>query len=156
MVLKIGDRAPEFELPDYNLKMRKLSEYLGNKTVLAFFPGAFTSVCTKELCTFRDSLANLNKLNAKVVGISVDPPFSQAAFAKENRLNFDLLSDFNKEVSKKYEVLHNDFAKIKGLQASKRSIFILDAKGIVRYMWVSEDPGKEPDYKKVEEELSKI
>jgi peroxiredoxin len=156
MVLKIGDKAPDFELPDYNLKMRKLSDYLGNKTVLAFFPGAFTSVCTKELCTFRDSLANLNKLNAKVVGISVDPPFSLAAFAKENRLNFDLLSDFNKETSKKYDVLHTNFANIKGLNASKRSIFILDAKGAIKYMWVSEDPGKEPDYKKVEEELSKF
>ncbi|MGC8497196.1 MAG: peroxiredoxin [Thermoplasmata archaeon] len=156
MSLKTGDIAPEFELPDYTLKMRKLSEYLGNKTVLAFFPGAFTSVCTKELCAFRDSLSNLNRLNAKVVGISVDPPFSQAAFAKENRLNFDLLSDFSKEVSKKYDVLHNDFAGIKGLQASKRSIFILDAKGIIKYIWISEDPGKEPDYKKIEGELSKF
>lgn len=156
MVLKIGDLAPTFELPDYNLKMRKLSEYLGNKTVLAFFPGAFTSVCTKELCTFRDSLSNLNKLKAKVVGISVDPPFSLAAFAKENRLNFDLLSDFNKEVSKKYDVLHTNFANIHGLNASKRSIFILDEKGIIKYIWISEDPGKEPDYKKIEEELSKF
>jgi peroxiredoxin len=156
MLLKIGDLAPTFELPDYNLKMRKLSDYLGNKTVIAFFPGAFTSVCTKELCMFRDSLANFNKLNAKVIGISVDSPFSLAAFARENMLNFDLLSDFNKEVSKKYEVLHTNFTNIPGLNASKRSVFILDKKGIIKYIWISEDPTKEPDYKKIEEELSKF
>lgn len=156
MALKVGDKAPNFELPDSTLKMKKLSDYKGNKVVLAFFPGAFTSVCTKELCTLRDSMANLNKLSAKVVGISVDQPFSLAEFGKVNKLNFDLLSDSRREVSKAFDALHENFVNVPGLTASKRSIFVLDKEGTITYAWVSDDPGKEPDYKKVEEELSKI
>jgi peroxiredoxin len=156
MTLKVGDKAPEFTLPDSKLKMRTLSEYHGEKVVLAFFPGAFTGVCTKEMCTFRDSMANLKKLNAKVVGISVDSPFSLAEFDKRNNLNFDLLSDSNRLVSKMYGGIHEDFVGVKGLTASKRSIFVLDKDGKVRYEWISEDPGKEPDYKKIQDELSNI
>ena len=151
-----GELAPDFEALDTGLKSKKLSDYKGNVTVLAFFPGAFTSVCTKEMCTFRDSMAKFNKLNGKVVGISVDAPFSQAEFAKVNKLEFDLLSDGDRKISTKYDVLHHDFVGAKGLTASKRSVFILDKDGTVRYKWVSEDPGKEPDYKQIEEELKKL
>ncbi len=108
------------------------------------------------MCTFRDSMAKLNGLNAKVVGISVDQPFSLAEFAKANNLKFDLLSDASREISKKYDVLHENFVNVPGLTASKRSIFILDRDGVVRYKWVSDDPSKEPDYKKIEEELAKL
>ncbi len=156
MALNVGDKAPDFEAPDQNLKMRKLSDFKGNKLVLAFFPGAFTSVCTKEMCTFRDSMANLNKLNATVLGVSVDQPFSNAKFAKDNNLNFDLLSDLTREMSNKYGGLHQNFVNIPGLVASKRSVFVIDKNGKVTYAWVSEDPGVEPDYKKIEEELSKV
>jgi len=103
MVMKVGEKAQDFELPDQNMKIRKLSEFFGKKIILAFFPGGFTSVCTKELCTFRDSMANFNKFNANVIGISVDSPFCLASFAKENRLNFTLLSDVKKEISKNYK-----------------------------------------------------
>ncbi|SMD31099.1 peroxiredoxin [Picrophilus oshimae] len=151
-----NEKAPDFEAPDMNLKMVRLSDFKGKNVVLAFFPGAFTSVCTKEMCTFRDSMANFNKLNATVLGISVDAPFSLAEFAKQNNLKFDLISDSTREISRKYDVLYNSFLNIKNLQASKRSVFVLDRDGTVRYKWVSEDPGREPDYKKIEEVLSSL
>jgi len=156
MAVKVGDKAPDFEAPDTNLKMRKLSDFKGQKVVLAFFPGAFTSVCTKEMCTLRDSMANFNKVNAKVIGISVDSPFSLAEFAKKNNLTFDLISDSNREISKKYGVLHENFVNVPGLTASKRSVFVLDKDGIVRYAWVSDDPGKEPNYKEIQDFVSKL
>ncbi|AGO60265.1 hypothetical protein FACI_IFERC00001G0285 [Ferroplasma acidarmanus Fer1] len=150
-----GELAPDFEALDTGLKSKKLSDYKGNVTVLAFFPGAFTSVCTKEMCTFRDSMANFNKFNAKVVGISVDSPFSLKEFATKNKLQFDLLSDGNREISGKYGALYKSFLNINGLTASKRSVFVLDKTGKIVYKWVSEDAGKEPDYKKIEEVISK-
>ncbi len=155
-MVEVNTKAPDFKLIDSNLKHKTLADYKGHKTVLAFFPGAFTSVCTKELCTFRDSMVKFNKFNAKVVGISVDQPFSLAQFAKENLLTFDLLSDATREVSKKYDSLHQDFVNVPGLTASKRSVFILDKDGVVRYKWVSENPGVEPNYSEIEKELSKF
>ncbi len=149
-----GEKAPEFEALDTNLKTKKLSDYKGNVVVLAFFPGAFTSVCTKEMCTFRDSMANFNRLNAGVVGISVDSPFSLKEFASKNNLQFELLSDGDREISEKYGVLYKNFLNLK-LSASKRSVFIIGRDGKVLYKWISEDPGKEPDYKKLEEVVEK-
>lgn len=156
MSVKVGEKAPDFKALDSALKQKKLSDYNGHKTVLAFFPGAFTSVCTKEMCTFRDSMGAFNGLDAKVVGISVDQPFSLAEFGKQNNLSFDLLSDADREISKNYGALHVNFVNIEGLTASKRSVFVLDKEGTVRYAWVSEDPGKEPDYEAIKSELSKI
>lgn len=156
MALKVGDKAPEFEAPDQNLKVRKLSDFKGTKLVLVFYPGAFTSVCTTEVCTFRDSMSKLNQLNAKVVGVSVDQPFSNAQFSKENKLNFDLLSDLNREMSKNYGGLHENFVNVPGLVASKRSVFIIDGNGVVKYAWVSDNPGVEPNYDEIEKELSKL
>jgi len=154
--VNVGDKAPDFKGIDSNVKEKKLSDYKGQKVVLAFFPGAFTSVCTKEMCTFRDSMANFNKLNAKVIGVSVDTPFSLAEFAKVNKLNFDLISDANKEITKKYDVLYDSFLNIPGLHAAKRAVFVIDKNGVVRYKWVSEDPRVEPDYKAVEAEVAKL
>jgi peroxiredoxin len=130
-----------------------LKEFLGKKTVLAFFPGAFTGVCTKELCTFRDSLAALGSLNGQVVAISVDSPFANKAFADQNKLTFPLLSDFSREIIKKYAGLQGDFAGITGYTAAKRSVFILDGQGTVRYAWISENPGVEPNYEEVKKAL---
>lgn len=123
------------------------------KVVLAFYPGAFTSVCTKEMCTFRDSLAKLNALKAQVVGISVNDPFSNKGFTDANGFNFPLLSDYKREVVKSYGVKLKDFAGLEGYTAAKRSVFILDREGIVRYAWVSENPGIEPDYEEIEQIL---
>ena len=99
MAIAVGAKAPDFTLYDTEKKERKLSEFLGKKTILAFYPGAFTGVCTKEMCQFRDSLANFNTMNAQVVGISVDSPFANKGFADANKLTFPLLSDFTRAVS---------------------------------------------------------
>lgn len=154
--IKVGDKAPDFSLPDTSLKTRKLKDFVGKKVVLAFFPGAFTSVCTKELCTFRDSLARFNDLKAEVVAISVNDPFTQKGFASDNELTFTLLSDYNRDAVKLYGIAVNDWAGLKGYTSTKRSVFVLDSKGIVRYVWISEDPRVEPIYKEIEEALAKI
>ena len=146
MTVQIGSKAPEFTLFDADKKSRSLSEFRGKNVVLAFFPGAFTGVCTQEMCTFRDAMSNFNDMNAQVIGISVDAPFANKAFASQNNLQFPLLSDYSRDVSRQYGGLHEDFAGMKGYSASKRAVFIVDAGGVVKYEWVSENPGVEPDY----------
>lgn len=152
-----GEKAPSFTLPDTDRKQHSLQELINPKgsTVLAFFPGAFTGVCTKEMCTFRDSLSQFNNFNAKVVGISVNDPFSNKAFAEKNNLNFTLLSDYTRDVVRQYNIALNDFAGLKGYTAAKRSVFVLDSRGNVAYRWVSEDPGKEPNYDEVRKAVEK-
>lgn len=152
----VGEKAPDFALPDTDRKSRKLSEFRGKKLVLAFFPGAFTSVCTKEMCTFRDSLARLSELKAQVVGVSVNDPFSNKGFAERNLLTFTLLSDYSREVIRLYGIELKNFAGLNGYNVAKRSIFILDKDGVVRYRWVSEDPGVEPNYREIENALGQI
>ncbi len=152
----VGEKAADFTLPDTDLKPRSLHEFQGQKVVLAFFVGAFTSVCTKEMCTFRDSMARLVNLKAQVVGISVTDPFSNKGFAEKNMLTFPILSDVNREVIKAYNLIFPDFAGIKGYTVAKRSIFVLDKQGIVRYTWMTEDPKVEPDYAAIEKALEKI
>jgi peroxiredoxin len=139
-----------------DMKPRSLSEFVGGNVVLAFYPGAFTSTCKKEMCTLRDALSNLEALDAQVVGVSVNDPFSNKAFHEMNMLNFPLLCDYNREVVKMYDVFHEDFAGLKGYTAAKRSVFILDRESVIRYRWVSENPGVEPDYAEVEAELGKL
>jgi peroxiredoxin len=153
--VKVGMKAPDFTLPDSDLKPRSLKEFR-KKLVLAFYPGAFTSVCTKEMCTFRDSLARLSSLKAQVIGISVNDPFSNKAFAQANMLDFPLLSDYNREVVRLYGVEARDFAGLKGYTAAKRSVFIVDSKGIIRYRWVSEDPKIEPNYEEIMNALDRM
>jgi len=153
MAIQVGNKAPEFTLFDTEKEPRTLSEFNGKNVVLAFFPGAFTGVCTKELCAFRDAMSNFNNLNAQVVGISVDSPFANKAFATQNNLQFPLLSDYTREVSKQYGGVHEDFAGMKGYSAAKRSVFIIDANANVKYAWVSENPGVEPDYDAITQAL---
>jgi peroxiredoxin len=154
--IEVGDKAPEFNLPDVNLKPRSLTEFLGQKVVLAFFVGAFTSTCTKEMCEFRDSMARLIDLQAQVVGISVNDPFSNKAFSEKNRLPFPILSDYKREVIKRYGLELSNFAGLDGYVAAQRSIFILDRDGIVQYVWVSDNPSVEPHYAKIQKALEKI
>jgi len=154
MAAKVGDKAPDFTLYDTEKKPRSLKEFLGKKTVLAFYPGAFTGVCTKEMCTFRDSLSRFNALNAQVVGISVDAPFANKAFATQNNLQFPLLSDFNRTALKAYGIVHAGFSGLNGYSAAKRSVFVLDKDGIIRYAWISDNPGIEPNYDEVTKALS--
>ncbi len=154
--VEIGQKPPDFQLPDQDRKQRTLKDFLGKKTVLAFFPGAFTGVCTQEMCTFRDSMQALNSLNAQVVAISVNDPFTNKAFAEANKLQFPVLSDYMRETVSKFNVFHEDFAGLKGYTAAKRSVFILDGNRVVRYRWISEDPGRQPNYDEVKGALAKI
>lgn len=153
--VEVGQKAPDFTLVDNDFKLRSLKDLLGENLVMAFFPGAFTSVCTKEMCTFRDSMAKLGELRAKVVGISVNDPWSSKAFAERNMLTFPLLCDYNREVIKLYGIELHDFGGLRGYTAAKRSIFILDKEGTVVYDWVSEDPRVEPNYSEIERFLEK-
>jgi len=156
MPVRVGDRAPDFELFDQDRYVRRLSDYKGRKVVLAFFPGAFTSVCTREMCTFRDSISRLSKLDAVVLGISVNDPFTLKAFAEANKLGFTLLSDYSRAVAREYGGVHEDFLGMRGYSVARRAVFVLDREGVVRYVWVSEDPLKEPNYGEIEEALGKI
>ena len=154
--VKVGDKAPDFTLSDENMKPRSLNEFLGQKVVLAFFVGAFTSTCNMEVCAFRDSMARLTDLRAQVVGVSVNDPFSNKGFSEKNYLPYPILSDYKREVIKKYGLELENFAGLQGYTVAKRSIFVLDQQGIIRYMWISENPTIEPDYKEIEEALSQI
>ncbi len=148
MALKLNQKAPDFTTKACDgekIEEFTLSKELGKENVvLAFFPLAFSPVCTTEMCSFRDSLAQFNSLKARVYGISVDSPFTLNAFIKANNLKFKLLTDFNKEISRAYGVLHEDLMGLKGV--SKRSVFVLDKNGVVRYQWVSDDPRQLPDF----------
>jgi glutaredoxin-dependent peroxiredoxin len=146
MAIQVGNKAPDFTLFDTEKKSCALSEFRGKKVVLAFYPGAFTGVCTKEMCALRDTMEKFNGFNTQVVGISVDAPFANKAFATQNNLQFPLLSDYSREVIRQYCGVHDDFAGLKGYTASKRAVFIVDGNGIVKYAWISEDPGIEPEY----------
>jgi len=151
----VGDRAPDFALYDYDKKVRKLSEFLtkGKKTILAFFPGAFTSTCTQEMCTFRDMYGELEKLNGNVVGVSVDAPFAQKAFAEKYNLTFPLLCDFKREVIKKYGVVWKNLGGVEGYDTANRAIFVLDDLGKVQFKWMAENPGKLPDFEAIKKAL---
>ncbi len=149
MAVTVGAKAPDFRLPDTDKKYRTLADFAGKKTVLAFFPGAFTGTCTKEMCAFRDSMANLNSLNAQVVGISVDGPFSNGAFAKQNSLQFPILSDWNRETIKKYGIVHIGLSGLEGYTSAMRSVFVLDGSGVVKYVWIAEQQSQEPNYDEV-------
>ena len=154
MTLNVGSKAPDFILVDTERKERTLSEFLNRKTILAFYPGAFTGVCDKELCTLRDAMTNFNNMNAQVVGISVDSPFANKGFADVNRLTFSLLSDYTREVCKKYAGVHENFAGVQGYTVSKRAVFVLDKAGIVKYSWITENPGVEPPYEEINKALT--
>lgn len=155
MALQTGEAAPHFSL--YNSEKQKitLSELRGSNVVLLFFPLAFTSVCTAELCAVRDNMARYNQLDAKVLGISVDSPYTLARFKQDQQLNFDLLSDFNKEVSALYDALYASFGyDMKGV--SKRAAFVIDKEGIIRYAEVLENAGAQPDFGKIEQTLEQL
>lgn len=153
-MLQTGDKAPDFTLPNHKRERISLADLRGKTVVLAFFPAAFTGVCEKELCSFRDSLAALNDLNATVLGVSVDAPFSNAAFAERNQLNFALLSDYNREAVRAYGVAHDDFAGLPGYTAAKRSVFVIDPGGAITYAWVAPNPGVEPSYDEVQKAVA--
>lgn len=155
MRIEIGQQAPDFSLYDTIKNKVTLSELKGNNVLLLFFPLAFTSVCTKELCSVRDNIGIYEKANAKVLGISVDSLYTLAKFKEEQHLNFSLLSDFNKEVSTAYGSLYENWSfEMKGV--SKRSAFVLDKNRIVKYAEIAEGAGKVPDFDAINKTLSSL
>lgn len=144
MSLQVGDQAPDFKLKNTELKEVSLGDFKGKKVVLHFFPLAFTGVCTTQLCTMRDNFGYYDGLNAQVLGVSVDSPFTLAKFKEDQSYQFPLLSDFNKEVAAAYGALYEDFLGLKGI--AKRSAFVIDEEGKVIYAEVLEDAGNLPDF----------
>ena len=154
MSVDVGSHAPDFTLMNQERQPVTLSAQRGRPAVLAFFPAAFSSVCETELCTFRDSTAQLNGANAQVFGISVDTFFTLNAFRNQAKLTFPLLSDFNKEVIREYGVFNEDMIGLKGI--AKRAVFVIDKDGIVRHAEVLEDARNEPDYQKVQSSVATL
>lgn len=153
--VQVGQPAPDFTLTSHDKQPVTLSEQRGKNVVLLFFPAAFTSVCTAELCNVRDNQSEYNNLNAQVYGISVDMPFTLAEFGKQQGLTFPLLSDFNKDVSTAYGSLYDTFAfGMKGV--SKRAAFVIDKEGVVRYAEVLENAGEQPSFEKINETLKSL
>ncbi len=155
MSVSIGDKAPSFTLFSSDKQEVSLKDYEGQKVVLLFFPMAFTSVCTAELCSMRDNIADYEGADARVLAVSVDSPYTLAKFKVDQNLNFPLLSDFNKEVSRAYGALYEEFALgMRGV--AKRSAFVIDREGVLRYAEVLDNAGKIPDFDAVKETLSRI
>ena len=154
MSVDVGSKAPDFTLTNQDREPVTLSAQRGRPVVLAFFPAAFSSVCTKELCTFRDSLARLNQAHAQVYGISVDTFFTLKAFHDQQGYNFPLLSDFNKQAIRDYGVFNEDMIGLKGI--AKRAVFVIDKDGIVRHREVLDDARNEPNYDKVFSTLASL
>jgi glutaredoxin-dependent peroxiredoxin len=155
MSLQPGDKAPDFRLFSTEKKEVSLSDLRGKNTVLLFYPFAFSGTCTTELCTIRDTYTAYNNLNAEVLGISTDSVFSQKRYKEEQKLNFELLSDYNKEVSAAYNSLYDSFVfNTKGV--SKRSAFVIDTDGIIRYAEIIENASEQPNYQAIQNCLESI
>jgi glutaredoxin-dependent peroxiredoxin len=152
----VNDYAPDFELPDVDMKIQKLSDYRGKKIVLAFFPAAESPVCTTEMCTFRDSLDEINGYGTQVIGVSVDGPFANKVFTENRHLNFPVLSDYKRETISKYGIVMKNLASLSDYNAAKRSIFIIDKDGRIRYRWISDNPLIEPNYQEIKDVLKKL
>ena len=157
MVLRLGKKAPDFSLPDTDRAPRSLGEFTKNGAmVLAFFPFAFSGVCDKEMCTFRDGFGGFQKAGAQLVGVSVDSVFALKAFAQTYNLQFPLLSDFNKRVTRLYGVLQDTWGSIGYKGVSKRAVFVIDRRGMLRYRWATDTPSVEPPYAEVGRAIQKL
>ena len=155
MSVDVGAKAPDFTLHNQDRQDVTLSQELKKgPVVLAFFPAAFSGTCQQEFCTFRDSSADLNKVNATVLGVSTDTFFALKAWADQNQLTFPLLSDYNKEVIRQYGVVNPDMIGLKNI--AKRAVFVIDRDGVVRHREVLEDARNEPDYGKVKQALASL
>ena len=155
MPADVGAIAPDFTLPNQDRAPVTLSDELRKgPVVLAFFPGAFSGTCTKEMCTFRDSMAELSGLSAQVVGVSTDTFFTLKAWADAQRFTFPLLSDYNKTVIRQYGVVNPDMIGLKDI--AKRATFVIDRSGTIRYREILDDARNEPDYGKVRQALAQL
>ena len=149
MPAEVGQPAPDFSLYDTDRNVRTLQEFRGKTVVLAFFPGAFTGVCTTEACTLRDSIPEFDGMNAQVLGITVDGPFAQKEWTTQNSVNYPFLSDFNRAAVNAYDVALPGLAGMEGYVAANRAVIVVDPQGTVQYRWTAPAPVNEPDYDEV-------
>lgn len=157
MVIRIGQKVPDFSLPDAERKIRSLGEFAQQGSVLlAFFPFAFSGTCDKEMCAFRDGFGSFQDLRLTIVGISVDSVYSLKAFAQTYNLAFPLLSDFNKKISKLYGVLQDPWVGLGYRGVAKRSVFLVDGRYILRYKWMTDVPSEEPPYPEIMRAAQKL
>jgi len=157
VVLRLGQKVPDFSLPDTAQKARSLAEFTKQgPVVLAFFPFAFSGVCDKEMCTFRDEFDVLQRVGVQLVGVSVDSSYSLKAFAHTYNLQFPLLSDFNKKVVKLYGVLQDPWVGLGYKGVAKRAVMVVDRRGMLRYRWVTDVPTDEPPYAEVVKAAQKV
>jgi len=157
VALRLGQKVPEFSLPDADRKTRSLSEFTQQGTViLAFFPFAFSGTCDKEMCAFRDGFGTLHEAGAQLVGVSVDSSFALKAFAQTYNLQFPLLSDFNKKVAKLFGVLQDPWVGFGYKGVAKRAVMIVDRRGMLKYKWVTDVPSDEPPYTEVVKAVQKL
>ena len=157
MAARVGDKAPDFRLPATGPQDTiSLGEFRGKKNVvLLFFPFAFSPVCTDEMCALRDTYyQQFNDLDAQVLGISVDSPYTLKAWAEQQKFTFPLLSDFNKEVAKAYDVYYEQLGNFRGV--AKRAAFVIDKDGVIRYRWVTDDPKVLPDQEEIRRVLAEL
>lgn len=154
MALQVGQQAPDFTMKSNKMKEVKLSELRGSKVLLLFVPLAFTGTCTKELCSVRDTLKDFEQLECKVFGISTDSPFALDSWAREQNYQFPLLSDYNKEVAPAYDSMYAELLGLKGV--CKRSAYVIDSQGNVRYREVLEDARQVPDLDAIKKCLKEI
>ncbi|HVG11645.1 MAG TPA: redoxin domain-containing protein [Flavisolibacter sp.] len=153
--MNVGQAAPDFSLYTSEKTKISLSEFRGTPVLLLFFPLAFTSVCTAELCDVRDQMSLYNEAEVTVLGISVDSVYTLAKYKEDQRLNFQLLSDFNKEVSKKYNSLYEKFGfDMEGV--SKRAAFLIDREGVIQYAEILDNAGEQPNFVALKDEMRKI
>lgn len=157
MPLRVGQRVPDFSLPDVGKRERRLSEFFGRGgIVLAFFPFAFSGTSDRELCVFRDGISKLDSTKSTVIAVSVDSVFTLKVFAQTYGIEFPLLSDFNKKVSRTYGVLQEEWVNLGYKGVSKGAIFVIDMKGILRYRWSADAADDEPPYELIASTLKKI
>lgn len=155
MALALGTQAPDFKLFNSEKKEVSLSDFKGKTLIIHLFPAAFTGVCTAQMCSNRDDLSLYNGMGASVVGISVDSPFTLAVFKAKNELNFDLLSDFNKEFIKAYDMVQETFT-LGMKQVAKRGVIVIDKTGVIRYTETTPTPGDQVNFEALKEALTKL
>lgn len=156
MAIEKGRQAPAFTLYNTDKNAVSLSDFKDKNVVLLFFPLAFSSVCTAELCSVRDNIALYNNTNAQVIGISIDSLFTLNKFKNDQNLNFPLLSDFNKDVASAYGVLYTTFPAFEMNGVSKRAAFVIDKNGVVQYSEVCPTPGDQPNFAAIQETLASL
>ena len=153
----VNSVAPGFTLKNTKKEDVSLSNFKGNPVVLAFYPGAFTGVCDTEMCKLKEDMAEFNKMNATVLGISVDSPWANGAFADKYELNFELLSDLDRTATKDYNLIFEGLGGIEGYTCANRGVIIIDSEGVIRYRWVAEpNPGVEPNYEEIKETVKNL